>query len=173
MWAELRGPARDACGRCPTGLGPDPRPAPGPSPPPGIRQRRGPACGREGKPAGWRHNSSGMSTFKAQIRLKWRPHSQALQGCLLAAPRPPGRHSHLTIVPAAVSAAAAARAPARWHWEEKEGRAGSGECGARRELQAQREAVSAAWGAAGGGRAVTWHAPGRPFRLLAPPASST
>lgn len=52
-------------------------------------------------------------------------------------PRPPGWHSHLTIVPAAV-AAAATRAPARWHWEEEEGRAGSGECGARRELQAER-----------------------------------
>lgn len=57
---------------------------------------------------------------------------------MLAVPLPPGRRARLTIVPAAV-AAAAAWAPARWHWEEKEeGRASSGECGARWELQPKR-----------------------------------
>lgn len=78
-------------------------------------------------------------------------------------PRPPGWRSRLTIVPAAV-AAAAARAPARWHWEEEEGRAGCGECGARRELQAERRCRRLGGLRAEGGRHVA-----RPGPALPPP----
>lgn len=75
----------------------------------------------------------------------------------MAALGPPGRRARLTIVPAAV-AAAAARTPL-WHWQqEREGLAGSGECGARRELQPERRRRRRRWrrqqlrGGSGGGR---------------------
>ena len=91
----------------------------------------------------------------------------------LATPRPPGpldpatpgRRARLTIVPAA-EAVAAARAPAVWRCEEKEGQAGGGECGARRECGPRGGGGS---GGCGAGGAVTWARPGPALPPAGPP----
>lgn len=97
----------------------------------------------------------------------------AAREAALATPRPPGppdpanpgRRARLTIVPAA-EAAAAARAPAVWRCEEKEGQAGGGECGARRECGPRGGGGS---GGCGAGGAVTWARPGPALPLAGPP----
>ncbi|CAI9157944.1 unnamed protein product [Rangifer tarandus platyrhynchus] len=80
-------------------------------------------------------------------------------------PATPGRRARLTIVPAA-EAAAAARAPAVWRCEEKEGQAGGGECGARRECGPRGGGGS---GGCGAGGAVTWARPGPALPPAGPP----